>query len=382
MSSYYRASSPDPLRPRSTLASRILHPDILLPILSYLPATYLPPVIRTSRYFHSLATPLLYADLPLGTLSRTSLCPHISPLGSLFPPGASHSDLRAMLRVQPNRKRLALESAKVLRVGYHSHPALPGCMEDLRLDMSRVEVLHVDGTAICHNSTCPMLVNLRPRVVVLESPGLAFDRIGGLSPDVAIDHLIVKLRPTEQGMFPCLSSSPLHILRVVKRLTIIFTPRTYLDRKGQEVIESWRPSRLPKCGEHEHTWTARPSFSDMVRHILTASSGIDHVQVIGGEELDEEWVGAEHEKRCAIRLRQEGWLDKEIQRIRREMYAEGEWAGTATDDVVGAAIQVLSREQWLATRDGKYLDPPPIQAGFKGKGAARRPVLSHKAVSV
>lgn len=384
------ASSPSPRL--AELCTRLLHPDILLPILSHLAPTHLPALFRSSRYLHTLSGPLLYTDLSIPSLTPSALCPHLSPIASLFPPGASRSDLRTILSGdRVCRKRVLLEHARTLRVGYHTHCTLPVGLDDLRLDMTRVDTLYIQGgNAICHHLSCPIFRNLAPRIVILESASLALDRIGGLSSSPlttasrgeGIDHLVVKLRPPNFSMYPTIDGGPLPLLRSARKITIIFTPNTYTDRKGGTVSEPWIPTSRSVCGDFY--WTARPSFADLLKHVWECTRGIEEVVLVGAEVLDRQWVGVEHDETCCVHARKEGWLGREMHRVTREMRAREEGGEGGTEGMQSQqCMSFFSRAKWDIGPDGALLDPPPISAGYKGKGVGnKRPALVHKAITV
>lgn len=418
----------------AALCSLIAHPDILCRILAFVPATHLPSVMRVSRDFHSLAGPLLYRDLFL-PLSGLALPPHISPIGTLLDRAACSSpgDQYALLTQTSflTRQRALLQSARTLRLGYHSHHVLPRIMRDLVLDMSRVDVLHLEGSAVCHHEQCPTIRSLSPKVVSIEAMSLdAVSRpvkeidIRGVTSIRRVEHVLFRLRPTSLGTFPSShcppsTAAPSSISnqthRSPKRLTIVLTPNTYIDGTGCTIQQPWRPSRFSPCGSSGASGSAmrgvtqtggphptpKPSFCDFVEHIARACvQGMwDEVEIVGAEMVDETWIKGcvkEHrwksEKEAGSRLQEDatgagegataaGYLsvsEMVEQCIRRQAIVEREKVEEQREcQVRHGRLAFLSRRQWDQGRNGYLLDEPELGLGYKGKGRSTgvRPAL-------
>jgi hypothetical protein len=311
-----------------------------------------------------------------------------------------------------------LQSTRTLRLGYHSHHVLPRIMRDLVLNMARVEVLHLEGSAVCHHDHCPTLKNLRPKVISLEAMGLdAVARpaecmdIRGIASMERVEHVMVKLRPTSLGVFPSWHTDtppPLpkgrHAPR--RRLSIVFTPNTYLDGTGYTIHQSWRPSRFSPCGTSGTTAgpgaqpTAKPSFCDFVSDVARAcvTGGWNEVTFVGAETVDETWVKScikEHRWKCEKQVQHEqewgrcmsegcngrGCMSvSEVIRceIVRQIGVEQERFFEAVGaSMVDQEITFVTKRVWREGPDGHLLDPAEIGMGYKGKGhsTSARPLL-------
>ena len=416
----------EPVDPyHASLCARITHPDILSRILTFIPATHLPAVLRVSRDLHALAGPLLYRDLSL-PLSGLALPPHISPIGCLLDRAAcsSPADQHALLSQSSfvTRQRGLLQSARTLRLGYHSHHVLPRIMRDLVLDMSRVDVLHLEGSAVCHHDRCPTLRNLRPKVISIEAMSLdAVARplremdVRGVSGMQLVEHVVIRLRPTSLGVFPKSHMGdesgdivvPVPSNPKPRRLTIVLAPNTYLDGTGCTIHQPWRPSRFSPCGSSGSSRTSgngvaqpttKPSFCDFVQHVADACvrGQWEQVTLVGAETIDESWVRGcvkEHRWRCEKEAQhQQGGIRGAIpcdgkgcmsvsevvrRQVKKEICDVSDRLAQEGMSVSDQDVVFTNRKQWDEGGDGYLLEESEIGMGYKGKGksSAGRPVL-------
>jgi hypothetical protein len=232
-------------------------------------------------------------------------------------------------------------------------------MEHLRLDMGKVETLHlVGGKAVCHpvkaGAGCSFFQNLRPKLVVLESSHLAIGRVDGLSASAheRLEHLVVKLSPPTGFILPPIPAQS--ILSGIKRVTVVFDPPTYPDEDGRKFIEGWAPTRQRSCTGGS---ARRPSFAELVLHLAEACAGVSQVDIVGADLLDPRWVDADD---CRKRRGSDLGLHL-VEEIRR-----------ARDTIGGISlmdgVSTYRLEEWRATSKGRLLETAEVSAGLRGKG--------------
>lgn len=272
-----------------------------------------------------------------------------------------------------------MESARILRIEEHNHAVIPPIIGDLKLDLSRVKRLYIEGgNRVCGcKGGCAIFRGLRPKVVILESTTLDIAPIGGLASSAEIEHLVIKFRPLNGARYPEVELKSSSLLRHVRKVTIVFTSPSYVNRNGQAVEDSWIPKSLSVCAKSD--WGGPPSFGDMLRHIKVCCQGVPEVIIVGVEKLDERWVRADLSDEKAQPDGEE-WINDAMRGMMGDLPVDN--ILDKDDRKIGLTISFRSLPEWRAGSEGRLLDAPPISAGFKGKGMGRRPMLIHKAVTV